>query len=70
MSVHGFRRRTKPQEPKEAPFEEPLAEETASKKDGAFALFDSGKTPDSPEVEALGLKLESAKRYFRQWKKG
>lgn len=40
-----------------------------SKKDVAFELFGQGKTPDSPEVEALGLKPDTAKKYFRLWQK-
>lgn len=39
-----------------------------SKKDEAFELFSQGKTPDSPEVIALGLKKTSVKRYHQFWK--
>ena len=41
-----------------------------SKKDEACTLFNQGKTPDDPELLALGLKLETIKRYFRLWKEG
>ena len=43
---------------------------TKSKKDEACTLFNQGKTPDDPELLALGLKLETIKRYFRLWKEG
>lgn len=46
----------------------PSVEKIVSKKDEAFELFSQGKTPDDPEVKALGLKPESAKKYFRLWK--
>ena len=39
-----------------------------AKKDEAFELFSQGKTPDSPEVVALGLAKSSNKRYYRLWK--
>lgn len=38
-----------------------------SKRDEAFELFSQGKVPTDSEVVALGLKVESAKRYYRQW---
>jgi len=41
-----------------------------AKKDEAFELFSQGKTPDSPEVVALGLAKASNKRYYRLWKEG
>lgn len=40
-----------------------------SKRDQAFELFSQGKKPDDPELEALGLKKESQKRYFSDWRK-
>jgi len=33
-------------------------------KELAFALFDQGKRPSDPEVEALGLKRKSTYNYF------
>lgn len=39
-----------------------------SKRDEAFELFNQGKVPTDSEVVALGVKAESAKRYYRQWK--
>lgn len=57
MSVVIFRKRKPAMKVKEV-----------SKKDIAFELFDQGKTLDSPEVEALGLKPDTAKKYFRLWK--
>lgn len=38
-------------------------------KELAFALFDQGKRPSDPEVEALGLKRKSTYNYFQGWKK-
>ena len=38
-----------------------------SKKDEVFELFSQGKTPDSPEVVAIGLAETSNKRYYRLW---
>lgn len=39
----------------------------ASKKEQAFELFAQGKLPSDPEVLALGLKIDSAKKYYRLW---
>lgn len=46
----------------------PVKAPVVSKRNKAFELFNQGKTLDDPEVQALGLKPESAKRYFRLWK--
>jgi len=35
----------------------------------AFALFNQGKRPSSPEARALDLTKESLYRYFQEWKK-
>ena len=43
--------------------------ESKSKKAKAFALFRQGKRPGSSEVKALGIKPESAYRYYQDWKK-
>jgi len=40
-----------------------------SKRDQAFELFSKGKKPGDPELEALGLKKTSQKRYFSDWRK-
>jgi len=40
-----------------------------AKRDQAFELFSQGKKPNDPELEALGLKKESQKRYFSDWRK-
>ena len=45
----------------------PVKAPVVSKRAQAFELFNKGKTLDDPEVQALGLKPESAKRYFRLW---
>ena len=39
-----------------------------SKRDEAFELFGQGKLLTDPEVKALGLKTDSAKKYYRLWK--
>ena len=39
-----------------------------TKKRRAFQLFDKGKGPHDPEVEALGLSRKLGNRYFRQWR--
>ena len=38
-------------------------------KEMAFQLFDQGKRPSDPEVKELGIKPNSAYRYYQQWKK-
>lgn len=38
-----------------------------TKRDEAFGLFGNGKLPNDPEVKALGLKTDSAKKYYRLW---
>jgi len=43
--------------------------ESKSKKAQAFALFRKGKRPGDFEVKTLGIKPESAYRYFQDWKK-
>lgn len=39
-----------------------------AKRDEAFELFSQGKVLTDPEVEALGLKVDTAKKYYRLWK--
>lgn len=65
MSVPLFRRRRAL--PK-VPVEEAPVGEKVSKKDRAFELFAQGKTPDDPELEALGLAPSTIKKYFGLWK--
>ncbi|MFC1871415.1 hypothetical protein ACFLYF_03335, partial [Chloroflexota bacterium] len=43
--------------------------ESKSKKARAFELYSEGKRPSSPEVKSLGIKPESAYRYYQDWKK-
>ena len=38
-------------------------------KERAFRLFDGGKRPANPEVKALGIKPNTAYRYYQEWKK-
>ena len=40
-----------------------------TKKTRANQLFDRGKRPSSPEVKALGIKPDTAYRYYQDWKK-
>lgn len=50
----------------------PVAVHTAkrgSMKEKAFRLFDQGRRPSDPEVRTLGIKPNSAYRYFQAWKK-
>jgi hypothetical protein len=50
----------------------PAAETTGrrnSTKGRAFQLFGEGKRPSDPEVKALGLKPDTAYRYYQEWKK-
>jgi len=50
----------------------PAAETTGRRnsiKGKAFQLFDVGKRPGDPEVKALGLKPNTAYRYYQEWKK-
>ena len=51
----------------------PPAREKAGRRDSmkgrAFWLFDEGKRPGDPEVKALGIKPNSAYRYYQDWKK-
>lgn len=50
----------------------PPAREHAAKrvsmKERAFRLFDQGRRPSDPEVRALGIKPNSAYRYYQIWK--
>jgi hypothetical protein len=39
-------------------------------KEKAYQLFDEGKRPSDPEVKALGIKPNTAYRYYQDWKKG
>ena len=43
--------------------------ETPSKREKAFALYDQGFIPVSPEVKALGLKGSTRYNYFYDWQK-
>ena len=51
----------------------PPVREKAGRRDSmkgrAFRLFDEGKRPGDPEVKALGIKPNSAYRYYQDWKK-
>jgi hypothetical protein len=51
----------------------PPAREKAGRRDSmkerVFRLFDEGKRPGDPEVKALGIKPNSAYRYYQEWKK-
>jgi hypothetical protein len=51
----------------------PPAREKAGRRDSikekAFRLFDGGKRPGDPEVKALGIKPNTAYRYYQDWKK-
>ncbi|MFC1972564.1 hypothetical protein ACFLVE_04085 [Chloroflexota bacterium] len=40
-----------------------------SRKERAFRLFDAGRRPGDPEVKALGIKPNSAYRYYQDWKR-
>ena len=40
-----------------------------SKKAQAYALFNQGKKPSSPEVKDLGLKPKTTYNYYQEWKK-
>ena len=40
-----------------------------TKKARAFQLFDEGKRPGDPKVKSLGIKPETAYRYYQGWKK-
>ena len=40
-----------------------------SVKDRVFHLFDEDKRPGDPEVKALGIKPNTAYRYYQEWKK-
>ena len=40
-----------------------------SVKERAFHLFDQDKRPGDPEVKALGIKPNTAYRYYQEWKK-
>ncbi len=40
-----------------------------TKKAQAFELFNEGKRPSDSEVKSLGIKPNSAYRYYQQWKK-
>jgi hypothetical protein len=40
-----------------------------SMKERVFQLFDEGKRPSDPEVKALGIKPNTAYRYYQDWKK-
>jgi len=43
--------------------------ESKSKKSQAFQLFDADKRPSDFEVKSLGIKPETAYRYYQDWKK-
>ncbi|MFC2013457.1 hypothetical protein ACFLU8_01005 [Chloroflexota bacterium] len=43
--------------------------ESKSKKAQAFQLYNEGKRPSDSEVKSLGIKPESAYRYYQDWKK-
>jgi len=43
--------------------------ESKSKKAKAFLLFSQGKRPSDSEVKSLGIKPNSAYRYYQDWKK-
>jgi len=43
--------------------------ESKSKKAQAFELFNEGKRPSDPEVQALGVKPKTTYRYHQEWKK-
>jgi len=50
----------------------PTAETTGRRdsiKEKALQLFDQWKRPSDPEVKALGLKANTAYRYYQEWKK-
>jgi hypothetical protein len=50
----------------------PATEKTGrgdSIKERASQLFDEGKRPGDPEVKALGIKPNTAYRYYQEWKK-
>jgi hypothetical protein len=57
----------------EAKRKSPPAAETAGRRDSikemAFQLFDQRKRPGDPEVKALGIKPNTAYRYYQEWKK-
>jgi len=40
-----------------------------SVKERAFCLFDEGKRPDDPKVKSLGMKPNTAYRYYQEWKR-
>jgi len=42
---------------------------TNSVKDRVFHLFDKGKRPGDTEVKSLGIKPNTAYRYYQEWKK-
>lgn len=41
-----------------------------TKKEAILALFAEGKSPSSPEVQAIGLKSPTRATYYWEWKKG
>jgi hypothetical protein len=43
--------------------------ESKSKKAQAFQLYNEGKRPSDSEVKSLGIKPETAYRYYQDWKK-
>lgn len=42
---------------------------TGSRKERAFRLFNEGRRPGDPAVKALGIKPNSAYRYYQDWKR-
>ena len=40
------------------------------KKQQAFALFEQGNSPSSPELKALKLKSQTRYNYYLEWQKG
>ncbi len=47
----------------------PETPKLSSKKARAFQLFNGGKRPGDPKVKSLGIKPETAYRYYQDWKK-
>ena len=54
---------------REAPPTKARAGRTGSMKERALRLFDQGKRPSDPELRALGIKPNTAYRYYQQWKR-
>ena len=41
-----------------------------TKKEVAFAFFDSGYSPSCPEVKAINVKAQTRANYYWEWKRG